>query len=171
MTRPRRFPAPADVTATIVPELLGLSLADCEARSILHECRFPQPDSTTGLYCIEDVERCKDVLEVLATAGHERNAYRRASEIAFQAAALTAPDEPSVEQPWAHRRGRVEEHGDVFLHFCVECGRFGPYGYGVHLRTGRLGRWYCRQHRPQDPGSASVSRNSPIGPPIDWNLE
>jgi hypothetical protein len=43
----------------------------------------------------------------------------------------------------------VEERPDrTFLHFCHECGRWGSYGYGVVLRTGKLGRWYCAAHRP-----------------------
>jgi hypothetical protein len=41
----------------------------------------------------------------------------------------------------------VDENG-VLLHFCVECGRSGPFGFGVSLRRGQLGRWYCRDHRP-----------------------
>jgi len=27
-------------------------------------------------------------------------------------------------------------------------GAFGAFGYGVSLRAGRLGRWYCAEHRP-----------------------
>jgi hypothetical protein len=38
--------------------LLGLSLADFEARrGALRERDFPEPDPTTGLYCIEAVDR------------------------------------------------------------------------------------------------------------------
>jgi hypothetical protein len=57
--------------------------------------------------------------------------------------------EPALEQPCSARRGRVDELGGVLLHFCAECGRFGPFGYDVRLRRGELGRWYCREHRPQ----------------------
>jgi hypothetical protein len=57
-------------------------------------------------------------------------------------------DEPGHEHPCAPRRGRLQELNGVFLHFCVECGRFGAYGYGVRLRAGRFGRWYCHEHRP-----------------------
>jgi hypothetical protein len=56
--------------------------------------------------------------------------------------------EPSLEQPCAARRGRVEERERVLLHFCAECGAWGAFGYGVNLRCGRLGRWYCAAHRP-----------------------
>jgi hypothetical protein len=157
MSRARRIPARGDVTAAIVAELLGLSLSDFETwRPILHERKFPQPDPATGLYCIEAVQKCKaEVFAMRGAAEYERNNRKReASETRFQAATLSAINEPSVEEPCATRRGRVEEHGDVLLHFCVECGRFGPYGYGVRLRAGQLGRWYCREHRPQDPGLA-----------------
>jgi hypothetical protein len=35
-----------------------------------------------------------------------------------------------------------------FVHYCA-CGEGGSFGYNVSLRTGRLGTWYCREHRPQ----------------------
>jgi hypothetical protein len=58
MTRPRRIPARGDVAAPAVAGLLGLSLADFEAlRGALRERDFPEPDPTTGLYCIEAVDR------------------------------------------------------------------------------------------------------------------
>jgi hypothetical protein len=59
-----------------------------------------------------------------------------------------ADGEPALEEPCAARRGRVQELDDAFLHFCRQCGRFAAFGYGVHLRAGRLGRWYCGKHRP-----------------------
>jgi len=58
MSRPRRVPARGDVAASVVAELLGLKPSDFEARrSELRERGFPDPDSTTGLYCIEAVDR------------------------------------------------------------------------------------------------------------------
>jgi hypothetical protein len=58
MSRPRRIPERGDVTASAVADLLGLSVADFEARRpALHSRKFPDPDPTTGLYCIEAVER------------------------------------------------------------------------------------------------------------------
>jgi hypothetical protein len=54
--------------------------------------------------------------------------------------------EPSFEPPRPERRGLVERRGQLFLHFCTECGRWGAYGYGA---TGdNPGRWYCWLHRP-----------------------
>ena len=46
------------MSAGVVAELLGLSLADFDGRrALLQERGFPQPDPTTGLYCIEAVDR------------------------------------------------------------------------------------------------------------------
>jgi hypothetical protein len=60
-----------------------------------------------------------------------------------------ADGEPALDLPCAARRGRIEElPGREFLHFCVECGRWGAFGYGVNLRAGRVGAWYCGEHRP-----------------------
>jgi hypothetical protein len=58
MSRPRRIPSRGDVAASLVAELLGLSVSDFEVRrAALRERGFPEPDPTTGLYCIEAVER------------------------------------------------------------------------------------------------------------------
>ncbi len=58
MSRPRRIPERGDVAPAAVAELLGLSVTDFEARrDELRKRDFPEPDSTTGLYCIEAVDR------------------------------------------------------------------------------------------------------------------
>jgi hypothetical protein len=58
MSRPRHIPARGDVAASMVAELLGLSVTDFEARRLeLRKRDFPEPDPTTGLYCIEAVDR------------------------------------------------------------------------------------------------------------------
>jgi hypothetical protein len=67
----------------------------------------------------------------------------------FQRIASSAADEPSLGEPCAARRGRVDAKDGVLLHFCVTCGAWGAYGYGVNLRVGQLGRWFCAAHRPQ----------------------
>jgi hypothetical protein len=54
--------------------------------------------------------------------------------------------EPSFDLPCAPRRGRTIRRGDLFLHFCLICGAWGAFGYGI-LGTS-VGRWYCREHRP-----------------------
>lgn len=38
-----------------------------------------------------------------------------------------------------------------FVHYCCKCGAWGAFGYGVSLLKGRLGTWYCREHRPVSP--------------------
>jgi hypothetical protein len=38
---------------------------------------------------------------------------------------------------------------DNFIHRCCECGEEALFGYGVSLRRGRLGTWYCTKHKPQ----------------------
>jgi hypothetical protein len=58
MSRPRRIPDRGDVTPAMVARRLGLSAADFELRRPDLERRgFPIPDSTTGHYCIEAVDR------------------------------------------------------------------------------------------------------------------
>jgi hypothetical protein len=60
-----------------------------------------------------------------------------------------------LEQQCVARRGLVKEtEGGALLHYCEKCGALAPFGYGVSLRRGRLGRWYCAAHRPQA-GTAS----------------
>jgi hypothetical protein len=34
-----------------------------------------------------------------------------------------------------------------FEHYC-HCGAWAAYGYGVNLRNGITGTWYCEAHRP-----------------------
>jgi hypothetical protein len=36
---------------------------------------------------------------------------------------------------------------DRLLHYC-QCGEWGAFGYNVDLRNGKLGNWYCFEHRP-----------------------
>jgi hypothetical protein len=64
----------------------------------------------------------------------------------FERHAPRVPGEPSYDQPCAARRGRVERQAAAHLHFCVICGAWGGFGYGVI--GDRPGQWYCREHRP-----------------------
>jgi hypothetical protein len=58
MTRPRRIPTRGDVATSVVARLLGLSVFEFEARrSELRERDFPEPNPTTGLHCMEAVDR------------------------------------------------------------------------------------------------------------------
>jgi len=52
----------------------------------------------------------------------------------------TAVSESGLDVPNAARRGRVHETDGRFEHFCTECGRVAPFGYGVRLHTGQLGK-------------------------------
>ncbi len=54
--------------------------------------------------------------------------------------------EPPYDRPCPVRRGRVERRGAALLHFCVSCGAWGAFGYGVF--GDRPGRCYCFEHRP-----------------------
>jgi hypothetical protein len=111
------------------------------------EAAAPPPTEAIALLSLHKAE----VITILAATDYENNEQQQiASRARFESVTLVASGEAAFEQPCAARRGRVEEHADALLHFCVECGRFGPYGYGVRLLAGQLGRWYCREHRPQD---------------------
>jgi hypothetical protein len=37
---------------------------------------------------------------------------------------------------------------------CCVCGQPARFGFGVRLRLGQEGRWFCAAHRPTDFGSA-----------------
>jgi hypothetical protein len=60
--------------------------------------------------------------------------------------AVPASSEPGFSEPWPPRRGRIESQGNTLLHFCCVCGAWGSYGFGVNLRDGRMGRWFCAAH-------------------------
>ena len=92
-------------------------------------------------------ERKAEVLAVLGNTVHESGPL--APVPWSDRIARVAEGEPGLEMPCAARRGRTQEVKGAFLHFCVECGAFGAFGYGVSLRAGRLGRWYCAEHRPR----------------------
>jgi hypothetical protein len=71
-------------------------------------------------------------------------------------AIMIASGEPPLSEPCAARRGRVQETDNTTARFCMECGRIAPFGYGVHLRVGQAGHWYCGEHRPASEGSVAV---------------
>lgn len=50
--------------------------------------------------------------------------------------------------PTPRPESRIEYDGVAFLHYCATCGKFGAFGYGVHLLRGETGVWFCREHRP-----------------------
>lgn len=59
------------------------------------------------------------------------------------------------DMPNPKRVGLVRmEPGQPFVHYCAVCGAWGTWGYDVDLSTGRLGRWYCAAHRPDQKANA-----------------
>jgi hypothetical protein len=123
---------------------VGITFAT-DGYDLILKAAAPPPDNVIDLLAQHKAE----VLAMLAAIEYERNENGRAAPRVLSKTVL-AEGEPGLEQPCAARRGRVARSGDVLLHFCVECGRFGPYGYDVRLRTGQAGRWYCREHRPKE---------------------
>jgi hypothetical protein len=55
--------------------------------------------------------------------------------------------DPPYDQPSPYRRGHIERRGALFLHFCIVCGAWGAFGYGI--TEDQPGRWYCSEHRPK----------------------
>ena len=89
-------------------------------------------------------------------------AERRSAEVLapspwFTRVAPPAEGEPNFDAPCGARRGRIENREGLFLHFCIDCGAWGAYGYGVNLRAGQLGRWYCAVHRPRAGAGSSMA--------------
>src|SRR5262249_14377446 len=92
-------------------------------------------------------EHKAEVLAVLGITVHESGPLPLVPR--FHRKARVAGGEAGLEMRCAARGGRVQEVEGAFLRFCVECGAFGAFGYGVSIRAGRLGRWYCAEHRPE----------------------
>jgi hypothetical protein len=94
-------------------------------------------------------EHKAEIMAVLADTVHEAALLEPSPW--FTRVIPPAQGEPGLEMPCASRRGHVQELLDgLFLHFCAECGAWGAFGYGVNMRAGQLGRWYCAAHRPQE---------------------
>ena len=61
-----------------------------------------------------------------------------------------APQQSREDEPDPARVGVVRfAEGEPFVHYCVVCGAWGAFGCDMDILTGRTGRWYCRDHRPQ----------------------
>lgn len=61
---------------------------------------------------------------------------------------LQPAGEPPYDRPYDRRRGRIIRYGGSFLHFCMICGAWGAYGYGI--TDVQTGRWYCHEHRQHE---------------------
>jgi hypothetical protein len=68
--------------------------------------------------------------------------------------------EPPYREAWATRRGVIRRREGRLERFCVICGAWGSFGYGVF--GDRPGRWYCFAHRPPTPG---ISARASAPPP------
>lgn len=46
----------------------------------------------------------------------------------------------------------ISEHKTQILwHPCAVCGKpYAPFGFGVDMRHGKLGTWYCGEHIPAE---------------------
>lgn len=49
----------------------------------------------------------------------------------------------------------VGYEGNALVHHC-HCGRWGAFGFDVSLREGKLGKWYCGEHRPDKSDGAQA---------------
>jgi hypothetical protein len=56
-----------------------------------------------------------------------------------------ADDKPPYHEPCEARRGLIRERAGCFEHFCITCGAWGAFGFGV--TADKPGRWFCLAHR------------------------
>jgi hypothetical protein len=70
------------------------------------------------------------------------------------------------------RVGRVTDPDGQgpFEHYCW-CGAWGTYGYGVKLRDGIPGEWFCADHRPDPPSQKPAQSAAPADAELDQELE
>jgi hypothetical protein len=46
------------------------------------------------------------------------------------------------------QRTEKQDTDHPIVYRCEICGDIGHYGFGVHLRAGQIGRWFCFAHKP-----------------------
>jgi hypothetical protein len=137
---------PSDVLLEL--KAIGATIEPAGDRLLLRAGPRPVPASV--------VRRVREAKPELLALLH-REGTTLAEMRGFARAPVPRSDEPGLQQPCAGRRGRVGVIDGAFLHFCVECGRFAAFGYGVRLGAGRFGKWYCGEHRPR--GSLYAARS------------
>jgi hypothetical protein len=117
-----------------------------DGNDLLLEASAPPPASVLDLLYRHKGE----IKAFLAAVPSERNDYSPPGDWAPKPETVTLSPiaEPGLQETCATRRGLVVEENGLLLHFCVECGCFGRFGVGVSVRRGRIGRWYCSEHRP-----------------------
>jgi len=70
---------------------------------------------------------------------HERLVVIAPQRFAGPLASLQPAGELPYDHPHDHRCGRIIRNDGSFLHFCMICGAWGTYGYGV--TDDQSGRW------------------------------
>ena len=91
------------------------------------------------------------------TSAHRRSqSAARAVEPSSHAATISeAPELPPVAlsrelRPNPARAGLVIfKPGWPFSHYCEVCGAWGSFDWAPDFRTGKLGRWFCLEYRPE----------------------
>ena len=92
------------------------------------------------------------------TSAHRRSqsAERAVERSSHPATISEAPKSPPIAQsrelrPNPARAGLVIfKPGWPFSHYCEVCGAWGSFGFGhLDFRTGKLGRWFCFEHKPE----------------------
>jgi hypothetical protein len=59
---------------------------------------------------------------------------------------------PAAPKPPQPASPRFE--GAAFVHSCSVCGSgLAPWGFGFSAKAGRLGTWFCSDHRPGKAGA------------------
>jgi hypothetical protein len=99
--------------------------------------KLPIGETLAGLATLAKVEGQNRNLQVIAPTPWFRDAV-----------APHRAQNPPYDQPSPYRRGHIERRGAVFLHFCIICGAWGAFGYGV--TEDQPGTWYCSEHRPKN---------------------
>ncbi len=72
---------------------------------------------------------------------------------------------PTDDASPAHPEAYYDEQGR-FIKQCW-CGKEGAFGYGVSLRQGKLGTYYCSEHWPDRPLPATAETTKPPPKPLD----
>jgi hypothetical protein len=125
--------------------------SECRVSFVRDEIPSFAPETRGFLPPCECASVCPGLLYTAPEPAQRDNSTTSAPIIApvrWAAAAAGERPGPAFEVPCPERRGLVEKRGGAFLHFCRECGRWGAYGYGCSSDS--PGRWYCREHRPNE---------------------
>lgn len=128
---------------------LFLSLPpDADTVDTVRHCEGPAPIVSDSVNSV--AEQNEGTAEAAATPGDHNHKFTGVVAPAAWWEHKRGSDEPPFDQPCPERRGLIERRQGGFLHFCIECGCWGSFGFGVTAE--RAGRWYCAEHRPKEGG-------------------